>query len=164
MCPTMLDFLRYLTSHCLTPGTQFFSRPFLQLFFRASHSLWCLSIFMCISLCMEQFSTPSTQMHTIQTNSTCPSGDPSETIQFGLGVFPRILITLCAVPIVALLHSVIIACLLLCFLHLPIMSNCIYNIPGGSVVKTQETWVWSLGQEDTLEEEMLQRTPVFLPG
>ena len=164
MCPTILDFLRYLMSHCLTPGTQFFSRPFLQLFFRASRSLWCLSIFMCISLCMEQFSTPSTQMHTIQTNSTCPSGDPSETIQFGLGVFPRILITLCAVPIVALLHSVIIACLLLCFLHLPIMSNCIYNIPGGSVVKTQETWVWSLGQEDTLEEEMLQRTPVFLPG
>ena len=90
---------------------------------------------MCISLCMEQFSTPSTQMHTIQTNSTCPSGDPSESIQFGLGVFPCILITLCAFPIVALLHSIIIACLLLCFLHLQIMSNCIYNIPGGSVVK-----------------------------
>ena len=88
-----------------------------------------------ISVCMEQFSTPSNQMHTIQTNSTCPSGDPSETIQFGLGVFPCILITLCAFPIVALLHSIIIACLLLCFLHLQIMSNCIYNIPGGSVVK-----------------------------
>ena len=27
----------------------------------------------------------------------------------------------------------------------------------------QETWVWSLGGEDLLEEEM-QPTPVFLPG
>ena len=27
----------------------------------------------------------------------------------------------------------------------------------------QETWVWSLGQENPLEEEM-QPTPVFLPG
>ena len=29
--------------------------------------------------------------------------------------------------------------------------------------KTQETWVWSLGQEDPLEEDMAA-TPVFLPG
>ena len=29
----------------------------------------------------------------------------------------------------------------------------------------QETWVWSLGQEDPLEEkEAWQPTPVFLPG
>ena len=28
--------------------------------------------------------------------------------------------------------------------------------------KTQEMWVWSLGQEDPLEEEMAT-TPVFLP-
>ena len=27
----------------------------------------------------------------------------------------------------------------------------------------QETWVWSLSQEDPLEKEM-QSTPVFLPG
>ena len=27
----------------------------------------------------------------------------------------------------------------------------------------QETWVWSLGQEDSLENEMLPN-PVFLPG
>ena len=29
--------------------------------------------------------------------------------------------------------------------------------------ETQEKWVWSLGQEDPLEEEM-QTTPVFLLG
>ena len=135
MCPTMLDFLRCLISHCLTPGTQFSSQPFFSAFFFSGVTLWCLSIFMCTSLCMEQPSSPSTQMHTIQTNSTCLSGDPSETIQFGLGIFPCILITLCAFPIVPLLHSVIIACLLLCLLHLQIMSNCVYNTPGGSVVK-----------------------------
>ena len=44
------------------------------------------------------------------------------------------------------------------------------SFPGGSVVKNlsakqemQEIWVWSLGWEDPLEEEM-QPTPVFLPG
>ena len=33
-----------------------------------------------------------------------------------------------------------------------------FRIPGGSVVKNlpakQETWLWSLGQEDLLEKEM----------
>ena len=39
------------------------------------------------------------------------------------------------------------------------------GFPGSSVVKNlpakQETWVWSLGQEDPPEKEP---TPVFLPG
>ena len=42
--------------------------------------------------------------------------------------------------------------------------------PNGSLVKNphamkemQESWVWSLSQENSLEEEM-QPTPVFLPG
>ena len=35
------------------------------------------------------------------------------------------------------------------------------NLPA--MQKTQETWVWSLGWEDPLEEEW-QPTPVFLPG
>ena len=44
------------------------------------------------------------------------------------------------------------------------------DFPGGSLVKnppamqeTQETRVWSLDQEDHLEEAQ-QPTPVFLPG
>ena len=46
----------------------------------------------------------------------------------------------------------------------------IRGFPGGSVVKNlsakQETQVLSLGQEDSLEEEMAtpSSTPVFLPG
>ena len=39
--------------------------------------------------------------------------------------------------------------------------NFVRAFPGGTVVKThlsvqetQETWVWSLGQEDPMEEEM----------
>ena len=42
-----------------------------------------------------------------------------------------------------------------------------HGLPSGSVVKNppamQETWVWSLHQEDPLERKW-QPTPVFLPG
>ena len=41
------------------------------------------------------------------------------------------------------------------------------GFPGGSVVRNQpakqETWVQSVGQEDSLEKEM-ETPPVFLPG
>ena len=42
-----------------------------------------------------------------------------------------------------------------------------YGLPGSSVVKNppvmQETWIWSLHQEDPLARKW-QPTPVFLPG
>ena len=41
------------------------------------------------------------------------------------------------------------------------------GFPGGSVVKNppaiQETWIWSLGQEDPQEKEMATHS-AFLPG
>ena len=44
-----------------------------------------------------------------------------------------------------------------------------WGIPNGSevnnllaVLETQETWIWSLSQDDSLEKEMVI-TPVFLP-
>ena len=56
------------------------------------------------------------------------------------------------------------------FYKLPFIEY-LMGFPGGAVVKnppadaedTKETWVWSLGQEDALEEDMAP-TPVFLPG
>ena len=53
----------------------------------------------------------------------------------------------------------------------PLLTGIFYrHFPGGLVVKnlpamqeTQETWVWSPGQEDPQEKEMLL-TPVFLAG
>ena len=44
--------------------------------------------------------------------------------------------------------------------------NITKGFPGGSVVKyppaTQEPWVWSLGQEDPLEEEIINPAGRFL--
>ena len=52
--------------------------------------------------------------------------------------------------------------------------NIVVNVPGGSAVKnllamqeTQETWVWSLGQEDPLEEGITPHSSIFawrIPG
>ena len=39
-----------------------------------------------------------------------------------------------------------------------LVAQIVKNLPA-----MQETWVWSLGQEDPLEKQMLP-TPVFLPG
>ena len=48
----------------------------------------------------------------------------------------------------------------------PLFSEAVF-LPGGFVVKNhtavKEAWVWSLGQEEPLEEEMAA-TPVFSPG
>ena len=51
------------------------------------------------------------------------------------------------------------------FVHYSVSS--LVDVPSGSVVKNlpamQETWVWSLGQEDPLEKEMATHS-IFLPG
>lgn len=127
MCPTMLDLLRKLSF--LDPWNSIL-QPFFSFFFflsfsssKASGSLWCLRIFMCISLYTEEFLTLTTETYTILTNSTGLSGDASETLQFGLGIFPCLSITSCTFPIVALLHPVIIICLLLYYLHLQIIKQ-----------------------------------------
>ena len=48
-----------------------------------------------------------------------------------------------------------------------VLSIALLGFPGGSVIENlpanEETWVWSLGEEDPLERKW-QPTPVFLPG
>ena len=62
-------------------------------------------------------------------------------------------------------------CSQICFGELTFLKWFMHRYTGASLVTlwwrirlpVQETWVWSLGQEDLLEKEM-QPTPVFLPG
>ena len=47
----------------------------------------------------------------------------------------------------------------LCFQRASAMAWWVKNLPA-----VQETWVWSLDQEDPLEKEMATYSRVFLPG
>ena len=51
-------------------------------------------------------------------------------------------------------------------LHQDFLFFWLWRFPGGSVVKNlpamQETWVWSLGQEDSLEKEMATHSRILV--